>query len=184
MPLVYSEWGNSDGDPNGEVKNYTEMTKKYLEWWDDNNILNCAWMLCHGDYTYSLWNTNLGDKSEFLKYGCISDEYLSEYGKVVFQSYFDNNIKRVKNNEKYINRDLNQETKEDENTNNNINQNNSIENNNNTENTNNVSKTDNTIKKGQLPKAGQKAFYLYFVTMIILIINIIVYIIKRNSILK
>ena len=59
-----------------------------------------------------------------------------------------------------------------------------IENNNNTENTNNVSKTDNTIKKGQLPKAGQKAFYLYFVTMIILIINIIVYIIKRNSILK
>ena len=57
--------------------------------------------------------------------------------------------------------------------------------NNNIENTNNISsKEDNTIKKGQLPKAGQKAFYLYFVTMIILIINIIVYIIKRNSILK
>ena len=120
IPLSYTEWSNYDSDldpDNG--KNYTEMTKKYMNWWNEEGMINCAWMLCHGNWKYILWNKDLGDKSEALKYGCISEEYLSDYGKLVFGNYFDNNIKRVKNNSVYINRNEKQEDDEKKEDNNN-----------------------------------------------------------------
>ena len=83
-----------------------------MNWWNEEGMINCAWMLCHGNWKYILWNKDLGDKSEALKYGCISEEYLSDYGKLVFGNYFDNNIKRVKNNSVYINRNEKQEEDE------------------------------------------------------------------------
>ena len=98
IPLIYSEWGNSDTKANGTDEYFTEMTTQYLQWWKENNIANCAWMLCHGNYSYSLWNKELGDKSEILQHGVISDKYLSEYGNLVFNSYLNDTFERIKEN--------------------------------------------------------------------------------------
>lgn len=55
-------WGNFDGNPDSKTDSddYTNMTMQYLKWWDDNKILNCVWMLCGGNYKYSLWYYELG----------------------------------------------------------------------------------------------------------------------------
>lgn len=182
IPLIWTEWGNADSDSNAETSIYTDVTKQYLKWWNDNNILNCAWMLCGGNYKYSLWTHELGDKAIAVQNGCISDEYLSEYGKLVFQTYFDNNIERVKKNEIYINRDLNKKDytkdKEKNDTNENkINYSNVIKEN---DVIANDSSGDNTIKNGKLPNAGQKTVYLTL-TILMLLCSIVIVGIKLYS---
>lgn len=96
IPLIYNEWGNSSCNSAVFDKQYTAITKKYLAWWNNENILNAPWMLCHGNYTYSLWNTELGKKSEILQHGVMSEKYLSEYGKLVFGTFLENTLNRIK----------------------------------------------------------------------------------------
>lgn len=158
IPLSYSEWSNYDSDlepDNG--KNYTELTKEYMKWWNENGIINCAWMLCHGNWKYILWNKDLGDKSEALKYGCISDEYISDYGKLVFQTCLNNTIEKVKNNEVYINRDNNKNddfvTPEP-----------GID----------GTENDDTVAPDVLPKAG-KSFMIVWLIIIFIVIGKVVY---------
>ena len=53
-------------------------------------------MYCHGDYTYSLWK-NLGEKkSQILRYGVISDEYLTYNGKLTLNNYLNAELNKIK----------------------------------------------------------------------------------------
>ena len=167
IPLIFSEWGNFDGNPdsNTDSDGYTNMTIKYLEWWDDNKILNCAWMLCGGNYKYSLWNHELGKTAVAIKNGCISDEYLSNYGKLVFQSYFDNNIKRIKSNDIYINRKLDKNQNE-------IPGKQDI--------MSDMGK-DNTTKVGRIPNAGHVKIYCLIIGIIISAIMVLVIVLKLKE---
>ena len=146
------------------------MTKKYMKWWNDEGMINCAWMLCHGNWKYILWNKDLGDKSEALKYGCMSEEYLSDYGNLVFSNYFDTNIERVKTNSVYINRnEKNEEDGKEENKDENKNDDSKVDNaitnenkipNKDEQNDVKIIKAeeleDNTKTEKKLPKTGEK----------------------------
>lgn len=101
IPLMFTEWGNAPAAPSSTINSdvlekYTENTKKYFSWWNENNISNCVWMYCHGDYTYSLWK-NLGEKkSQILRYGVISDEYLTYNGKLTLNNYLNAELNKIK----------------------------------------------------------------------------------------
>ena len=144
IPLIYSEWGNSDTKANGTDEYFTEMTTQYLNWWSENNIANSAWMLCHGNYSYSLWNKDLGSQSEILQYGLISDKYLSEYGKLVFEKSLDNTIAKIKENPPIFDEDDNT-TQE------------------------NTVKEDNTTANRILPNAGTRNILIGIISLTIII---------------
>ena len=142
--MIYSEWGNSDTKANGTDEYFTEMTTQYLNWWSENNIANSAWMLCHGNYSYSLWNKDLGSQSEILQYGLISDKYLSEYGKLVFEKSLDNTIAKIKENPPIFDEDDNT-TQE------------------------NTVKEDNTTANRILPNAGTRNILIGIISLTIII---------------
>lgn len=100
IPLVFTEWSNSTVAGSldySDTETYPEMTKKYLRWWDQERICNMSFMLCDGDYPFALWNKDLTmEQRELLKYGFMTEPYLSDYGKFIFQSYFESMIKNIK----------------------------------------------------------------------------------------
>lgn len=74
IPIFVSEWGTSDASGNGGV--YKEETEKWIEFMKENNISWANWSLCDKNESSALLLPG-------SKVNSISDEYLSESGKIV-----------------------------------------------------------------------------------------------------
>ena len=71
------------------------MTKQYLEWWNEKNIMNVVFMYCHGDYAFSLWK-DVENAEQLLSRGLAGEEYLTDNGVLVFHDYLEFALERIK----------------------------------------------------------------------------------------
>ena len=95
VPLVFTEWSNADTDDLKPYKRFDHMTKQYLEWWNEKNIMNVVFMYCHGDYAFSLWK-DVENAEQLLSRGLAGEEYLTDNGVLVFHDYLEFALERIK----------------------------------------------------------------------------------------
>lgn len=74
IPIFVSEWGTSDASGSGGV--YIDESKKWITFMKENNISWANWSLCDKNESSALLLPG-------AKANSISDEYLSESGKIV-----------------------------------------------------------------------------------------------------
>lgn len=174
IPLMFTEWGNAPSRTTNLVipETYAPMTKKYFAWWNEDNISNCVWMYCHGDYTYSLFK-NLGEKkSQILQYGVMSDEYLTDNGKLTLGNYLSAELTKIKASGVLDKVDDNNNS--DNNVVDNTNSGSEVDDAVNGESgSNNV--IDSTVSKNILPNAGKNVKMMFLIFILMFVIGYMLY---------
>lgn len=176
IPLMFTEWSNASSSTTNLniLDEYTKMTKKYFPWWNVNNISNCVWMYCHGNYTYSLFK-NLGEKkSQILQYGMMSDEYLTDNGILTLSNYLNVELSKIKESG-ILNKDVDKDKNDSVN--------NVVDNKNSGSEINNVvnnesgsnNMVDSTVSKNIIPYAGKNVKMVFMIFVITIVIGYMLY---------